>query len=76
MRWLHKYDVNKFVLNAQSPDQFKEVAKKIHDTLVGKAGFEGFNLGRLLEVESAEEFDEVWEELYDYADTNRIWLGL
>ena len=74
-KWIYEYDVNRHVKKAK-PEQFREVAQKIFNELDGKPGFDGFDLTKLLTVESPQEFDEVWKELYDYADVNRIWLGL
>jgi hypothetical protein len=38
-----------------------------------------FGFAEILELlrsaQDAEEFDDAWEQLYDYADDHRIWLG-
>jgi len=75
MKWLHKFDVNKIVRNGDG-ENFKEIAKKVYNELKPHECFEQFNLELLLSVDDVEEFDSIWEELYDYCDRNRIWLGL
>lgn len=75
MNWIYKYDVNKHVLNGK-PECLKQIAKKIFEELIGKPGFKGFKLTRFLRVETVDEFDEVWNDLYDYCDANAIWLGI
>lgn len=76
MNWKETVDVNKFVREG-NPDNFKEIAQKIYNELENKPSFKDCEaVSRLPAVESADEFDRIWEEIYDFADENRIWLGL
>ena len=72
--WKYKYNVNRFVFQ-KTDVPAKTIAKSIFEDLDGKPGFEYFPLKDFLKVETDDEFDYLWEKLYDYCDKYRIWLG-
>ena len=46
-------------------------------SLIGKSGRDLNSIAGDLELaQDVEEFDDILETLYDYADEHRIWLGL
>ena len=75
--WRYVFDVNKYVREGGEP---KEIAQKIYTELRDKSPFtteEGEEiLDALIDVETAEDFDAAWEQIYDYADERQVWLGL
>ena len=73
--WLKKIElkepINKYVYYDYPFDKFKEDVIKI---------LEENNLGvfakRLKRIKTEKGFDNILEELYNFADENRIWLGI
>ena len=75
--WRFHYEVGQLVRDG-NPEDFKEIATKIFNALTEHKGFRNEAGRQLLKnlttVESVEEFDDAWNEIYNYADRERIWL--
>jgi hypothetical protein len=81
MNWLYEFDVNKFVREA--PEDIvdpKPVADKIIAALQGHQPFstsEGDGiLSDLASAKDRANFNEALDRLYDFANEQRVWLGL
>lgn len=84
MDWQHKIDIKQTLRLLEGNDNITECRQKLADTLRSEskklpdsfqASFEDFAVNMEL-CEDIGELDCVLEDVYDFADTNAIWLGL
>jgi hypothetical protein len=76
-RWKRTVNIKGHLRSEQTADV---IALRVRDTIVGAFGSPDPELASIIEdfesVGTDEECDEVLERLYDWADANRVWLGL
>lgn len=84
MNWRYRVDIGKSIRKAQDTSVTFEQAKRIlMDALQEAAGelpsgMEEAFIGWAMDMEGAtdeDEVDEILEQVYDFADEKRIWLG-
>ncbi len=75
--WKRTVNIKEFIDPSQTADV---VALQIRDRLIGVFGSPDQELADILvmfeKVETVEDCDAVLARLYDWADENRVWLGL
>jgi len=84
--WKIKIDVSD-IWDRYDEDNFEEIQSEICDRLSADIDEVNDKLGEyeamkfedliqnLRDVEDIEEFDYVWQDFYDWADANLVWLG-
>lgn len=69
-----EYDIGRFTLLLSN--RLKEYLGKIEELISPEASIELESLAEKIEkARTADEVDEILDELYDWADWNGIWLG-
>ncbi len=75
--WKRTVNIKEFIDPSQTADV---VALQIRDRLIGAFGSPDQELADILvmfeDVETVEDCDAALERLYDWADAERVWLGL
>ena len=76
-RWIKTINIKPFIDETQPASV---VAKNIRTKLANAISYPDLTLSLILddfeEVQTVEDCDDVLNRLYDWADTNDIWLGL
>ena len=80
MAWNHKLDVSSFFHDDDLT--ITEKGEKISELVKSSTWFEGLYykddleglLEELSEVEDADDFDVLWDQMYDIFDAERVWV--
>lgn len=78
-RWKHSVELKDLLEIADdadlTDDDVNHIGNKIHERISKLECFNDFDIiDEFKEVYDIEDFDNIIEELYDYADYNRIWI--
>jgi len=85
MEWIYKYERFNQILQETdngdySPKHIHEIAKLMSAEIEFKPGFGSYNAEAIIKsfkrVRSKVQFNLILNDIYDYADDNRIWLGI
>lgn len=83
MSWKRRVNIKPFITEDDSPEGAKRTAANISNELrqgLNYTEFDTWELHTILDgfgdCGSADDLDTCLEDLYDWADQNRIWLGL
>ena len=85
MEWIYKYErFNKILQETDngdySPKHINEIAKLMAAEIECKPGFGSLNAETIIKsfkrVRSKVQFNLILNDIYDYADENKIWLGI
>jgi hypothetical protein len=78
-RWLHKVEVKHLLTEEEDYESISKSMNDIADVLSKEECFKDFeSLDAFKDIPADEYFDYancLLDEMYDYADANRIWIG-
>ena len=80
--WKHKIDINQYLFDESRPEAERaalvietlEAAKALFPSDLIESILDGMSMA--VSAEDWDEFDLYLEEVYDYGDRSRIWMGL